>query len=266
MTAERVGPGPLAAAELGAPPPPAPTAVLLHGFTQNRHCWAAFAGPVARTHRTIALDLPGHGDSGYDDVSFEGGADLVGETLAGLGEVDLLVGYSMGGRLALRCLIDHPDAAAHLVLIGATAGLNQPGDRTERLANDRRLADRLRSGTPEEFLDFWLGLPLFDGLSAAQQCRTERLDHWGSGVAETLLHRGTGSMEPLWDRLHEIRIPTLVLAGARDEKFADIGARLAAGIGPEATLRLVPECGHACHLENPETTASIIAAWRATVA
>lgn len=265
MTADGTGARPLAAGELGAPASAAPTAVLLHGFTQNRHCWGPFAGAIALTHRTIGLDLPGHGDSGHDEVSFEGAVDLVTETLTTLGEVDLLVGYSMGGRMALRCLIEAPEAAAHLVLIGATAGLSDAGDRAERQATDRRLAGRLQSGTPEDFLDFWLALPLFYGLTDAQQCRAERLAHWGSGVGETLLHRGTGSMEPLWDRLDQVRVPTLILAGSRDEKFADIGARLASGIGAAATLRLVEGSGHACHLEDPALTAAVIASWRSTV-
>lgn len=254
---------PLAAEELAGPAGrEGPVAVLLHGFTQNRHCWGPFAHAVARTHRTIAVDLPGHGDSGHDDASFESAADLVAQTLDAIGDIDLLVGYSMGGRLALRCLIDHPGSAGRLVLIGATAGLADTDARAERRATDTRLAERLRAETPGDFLDFWLALPLFDGLTDAQQCREARLAHWGSGVAETLLHRGTGSMEPVWDRLHEVEVPTLILAGADDEKFADLGARLAAGIGSAATLRLVPRCGHACHLEDPEATAAIIASWR----
>ncbi len=261
-----VGFGPLAAEVLVAPPAPSPAAVLLHGFTQNRRCWGPFAGALGTTHRIIGVDLPGHGESGFDDVSFEDAGELVAETLAGIGGIDLLVGYSLGGRLALRCVIEHPETARHAVLIGATAGLDDAAARAARRADDRQLADRLLAGTPESFLDFWMGLPLFDGLTEDRQCRHERLAHWGSGVAETLLHRGTGSMEPLWDRLDRIRVPTLVLSGARDEKFAGLGARLAAGIGSAATLRLVPRCGHACHLEDPETTAAIIESWRSTVA
>lgn len=262
-----VGSGPLTAEVLFVPAlsTPSPTAVLLHGFTQNRRCWGPFAGALGRTHRIIGVDLPGHGASGFDHVSFEDAGELVAETLAGIGGVDLLVGYSMGGRLALRCLIEHPDSAGHLALIGATAGLEDASARTERRAGDRQLSDRLHAGTPESFLDFWLGLPLFDGLTEDQQCRRERLAHWGSGIAETLLHRGTGSMEPLWDRLDHIRVPTLLLAGARDEKFARLGARLASGIGSAATLRLIPRCGHACHLEDPEATAATIESWRRTL-
>ncbi len=239
-----------------------PAAVLLHGFTQNRHCWGEFADELASTHSVWAVDLPGHGDSRFDEATFEEAATLTAGAVADIGApVDLLIGYSMGGRIALRAALDYAGVVRRLVVIGATAGISDADNRADRIANDRHMADRLRNSSPREFLDFWLDLPLFAGVPEAQQHRAERLGGWGSGVAESLLYRGPGSMEPIWDRLHRLEVPTLVIAGDNDTKFTELGHRLVHGIGANATFASVHGVGHACHLEAPDRTAEAIRSW-----
>ncbi|MFW2383847.1 MAG: alpha/beta fold hydrolase [Acidimicrobiales bacterium] len=240
-----------------------PVAVLLHGFTQNRHCWGHFATRLGTRFTVLGIDLPGHGDSGAAGVSFHEATRLIGATLDSLERtVDTLIGYSMGGRMALQLTIDRPEVCSALAMVGATAGLADPRDRESRRTADAALAQRLRSEGPERFLDFWLGLPLFVGLTDNEQFRTERLSHWGSGVAETLEYRGTGNMEPLWSRLSEIEVPVLALAGDQDEKFTELGQALAAGIGDNGSFGLIGESGHACHLQRPVDTANAIMRWR----
>jgi 2-succinyl-6-hydroxy-2,4-cyclohexadiene-1-carboxylate synthase len=178
------------------------------------------------------------------------------------GPVDTLVGYSMGGRMALRLVVDQLDVCGRLVLLGATAGLADPGDRRQRRSADAALAARLRSDGPEKFLDFWLGLPLFADLSDSQQFRVERLAHWGSGVPETLEHRGTGNMEPIWSRLSTVQMPVLALAGERDQKFTALGRALSEHIGENGTFESIAESGHACHLQHPSQSATAILRWR----
>ena len=254
----------LAIEHIKGPQAPAglPVAVLLHGFTQNRHCWGEFADELASTHSVWAVDLPGHGDSGFDEATFEEAATLTAGAVASIASpVDLLIGYSLGGRLALRVGVDYANVIRRLVVIGATAGISDPDGRADRIANDRQLADRLRNSSPEEFLDFWLNLPLFAGMPEARQYRAERLQDWGSGIAETLLYRGAGSMEPLWDRLHELTMPTLIIAGENDPKFTDLGHRLVHAIGAHASYASIQGAGHACHLESPEQTVEAISHW-----
>ncbi len=240
-----------------------PVAVLLHGFTQNRHCWGPFADALGKRFTVLGVDLPGHGNSGASDVTFEQASELVGDALDTVDRpIDTLIGYSMGGRMALRLAVDRRAVCGWLVVLGATAGLADPGDRHQRREADRKLAERIRSEGAERFLDFWLRLPLFDALSDAQQFRAQRLAHWGTGVPETLEHRGTGSMEPLWTRLPEIDIPTLALAGDQDTKFTEIGRSLAHRIGANGSFAPVEESGHACHLQRPDETADAILRWR----
>ncbi len=240
-----------------------PVAVLLHGFTQNRHCWGPFADALGKRFTVLGVDLPGHGDSGANEVNFEEASELVGDALDSVdGPIDTLIGYSMGGRMGLRLALDRRSVFSSLVVLGATAGLADPNDRHQRRVADRELAERIRSDGAERFLDFWLRLPLFDNLSDAQQFRAQRLAHWGTGIPETLEHRGTGNMEPLWNRLPEIDVPTLALAGDRDTKFAEIGRSLAHGIGSNGSFAWVEKSGHACHLQRPVETADAILRWR----
>lgn len=275
MSEPILGDGPLAAERVVGSADQQPL-VLAHGVTQNRHCWGGFADALGQRFAVWAVDLPGHGASAHDTVPFEAAADLLAATIQRISDhatarhgppsVDrhggpIVIGYSMGGRLALRAALDHPGVASGLVLVGATAGLADADDRATRRAADAQVAARLRAEGPVTFLDRWLAQPLFADLTPEQQFRDERIRHWGSGVAETYEHRGTGSMEPLWDRLAELRAPTLVLAGADDHKFAAIGERLARGVGDAATLRLVPDAGHACHLAAPSATAAAVFDW-----
>lgn len=243
----------------GSGPSESPVALLLHGFTQNRYCWGDFATHVGESHSVWALDLPGHGGSDYRHATFTEAVGLINQTITALPfAVDMVVGYSMGGRMGLALALQEPELARQLVLIGATAGLEAERERQLRRAADIELAVEMRQIGPEAFLDNWLALPLFAGLRPEQQRRAERLAHWGSGLPETLELRGTGSMEPLWDRLENLVTPTLVIAGAEDLKFAQIGRQLVSAIGPAARFEAIADAGHACHLSHAPAVAALL--------
>jgi pimeloyl-ACP methyl ester carboxylesterase len=123
------------------------------------------------------------------------------------------------------------------------------------------LADRLERDGVDPFLEDWLAQPLFRGLTDAMQFRDERRENTVVGLAESLRQAGTGSQDPLWPRLHEIDAPVLVVAGALDEKFSAEASRLAASIGPNATMHLVAGTGHAAHLEDPDAFTAALRAW-----
>src|SRR6266545_3927592 len=206
--------------------------VLVHGFTQTLSAMEPLAARLRDRHTVIRVDLPGHGGSAAPEASFAEAAALLGEA----GGAAAYVGYSLGGRLCLRLALDRPDLVRSLVLIGASPGLDDPAVRAARRASDEALAAELERVGLERFLDRWLAQPLFASLR---------------------LH-GAGAQEPLWDRLASLRPPVLLVAGARDGKFAALAERMAAVIGRSATVALVPGAGHAVHFERPDEVAALV--------
>lgn len=249
------GSGPLHAEVVG--PPGGNRLVLVHGFTQTGRCWGAFADDLVRDHELVLVDAPGHGGSTGVVAGLPDGALLLGDA----GGPATYVGYSMGGRLALHLALARPDLVQRLVLIGATGGVDDDTERAARRAADDALADHVLEVGVAAFLDEWLAQPLFAGLTPAAAAREERLVNTADGLASSLRLAGTGTQEPLWDRLAAIDVPVLVLAGVDDAKFSAIAGRLARSIGPNATVALVPRAGHTAQLENPADTASIIRRW-----
>ncbi|MCP5033337.1 MAG: alpha/beta fold hydrolase, partial [Actinomycetia bacterium] len=221
--------------------------VLAHGFTQNGRCWGPLGHDLAADHEVMAVDLPGHGltPAELDQADLVTAGRLLGEA----GGDGVYVGYSMGGRVALHLALDHPALVHGLVLIGVTAGIDEPEERASRRRADTELADRLMAQGLETFLERWLSNPLFTGLRPEAAAIPARLQNRPEGLAASLRHCGTGNQEPLWSRLDELTMPVLVLAGDRDTKFTELGKRLTAHL-PQAELVLLPAT-HPVHLESP---------------
>jgi 2-succinyl-6-hydroxy-2,4-cyclohexadiene-1-carboxylate synthase len=253
----------LSASFTGPAPGSGPTArpvVLLHGFTQTGASWAPIVAELEGRFPLIIPDAPGHGGSSQVRADLWRTADLLAGTV---GRPALWVGYSMGGRTALHVALAHPDQVEGLVLISATAGIDAADEREARRAADDALAARIEAEGTEAFVDFWLAQPLFSTLAPASAGREARLANTPEGLASSLRLAGTGSQEPLWDRLVELReraLPVLAVAGGLDRKYAEQAARAAAAIGPSARLLIVPGAGHACHLEQPEIVSAAIRA------
>ncbi len=234
--------------------------VFLHGFTQTHHHWHAGALALAERLGTdpalTFVDLPGHGLSARDTTPIADGAAAAAD-LAGPGTY---VGYSMGGRFALLAALARPDLVERLVLVGATAGIDDAADRAARRSLDEDRADRLERVGAEQFLDEWLAAPMFAGLPADADALEHRRRNTTAGLATSLRSAGTGSQPTVWSRLRDIDAPALVLAGEHDGKFVDIGRRLAAAL-PEATFVEIPDAGHAAPMESPHAAVDVISAW-----
>ena len=228
--------------------------MLVHGFTQTVASWGPVAERLGGRFEVVRVDLPGHGGSGGARVGFEEAAGLVGKA----GGVGAYVGYSLGGRLCLRLALERPDLVRALVLIGASPGIADPGQREARRDADEALARRIERDGVEAFLDAWLAGPLFSSLPAEVAGREERLANTAEGLAYVLRRLGTGVQEPLWDRLGELGPPVLLVAGELDRKFAGIAREMAAAIGPSARVVVVAGAGHAVHLERPLETARLV--------
>jgi len=232
--------------------------VLVHGFTQTRACWGGLISQLIDHHDVTALDAPGHGTAADVRTDLWQTADWLVEQ----GGPAIYLGYSMGARMCLHAALAHPDAVHGLALVSGTGGIDDPDERSARREADERLALRVEDVGVETFVDEWLAQPMFSHLSAAAQWREARLANSAGGLASSLRLCGTGTQDPLWDRLHEIAVPTLVTAGAADEKFSAAAKRLAAGIDA-ASLEILDDAGHSVHLEQPGRFGLMLTEWLA---
>jgi 2-succinyl-6-hydroxy-2,4-cyclohexadiene-1-carboxylate synthase len=244
-----------------------PPLLLLHGFTGSAAGWGPLAAAWAPFFTTLSVDLPGHGRSASPaEVAAYTMAATVADLVAVLDRKGIprahVLGYSMGGRVALALAVAHPERIGALVLESASPGLASVGERAARVAADAALAERIeREGVPA-FVDYWENLPLWAGqarLSADARAalRAGRLQNNPVGLANSLRGLGTGSQSPLWDRLGDLACPTLLVAGYDDAKFSDLARRMAEAI-PNNELLLVHNAGHAVHLEQPAVFARLV--------
>jgi 2-succinyl-6-hydroxy-2,4-cyclohexadiene-1-carboxylate synthase len=231
--------------------------VLVHGFTQTGESWRQIADILAASHEVLTPDLPGHGQSPAALGDLDTAATQLGETCGGA----TYVGYSLGGRVCLHLALSQPDIVERLVLVSTTAGIDDLGQRADRLATDEALAKRIESEGDEgvaSFIDEWLSGPLFRDLGSEAADRPSRLSNTPAGLAGSLRHHGTGAQLPLWERLGEVSVPTLLVTGENDVKFTSLGERMALAIGPLASLILVPGAGHAAPFEQPVAFARLL--------
>jgi 2-succinyl-6-hydroxy-2,4-cyclohexadiene-1-carboxylate synthase len=231
---------------------------LVHGFTQTSGCWGPLVDDLAAEHDVVALDAPGHGRRSHVRTDLWQGARL----LAAEAGRAVWLGYSMGARYCLHVALAVPGAVEGMVLVGATAGIEDEGERTARVAADEALAARLEAVGLDAFLDEWLASPLFATLPVAARCLDARRSNTVEGLAASLRLAGTGAQEPLWGRLGGIAVPVLVVAGSDDERFVAHGRRLADAL-PRAERAVVPGAGHAAHLERPAEVGAEVRRWLA---
>ena len=238
--------------------------VVLHGFTGSAAAMAPFTSRLPEP--VLALDLPGHGSGPIsDDPADYTMAAAVSGVVSATSHLErfALVGYSMGGRVALHVALTLPDRIVALALIGARDGINDPAERAERIAADEALADRIESEGIEWFADYWADRPLFatqrSRLLSEQQAelRAQRLGCDPRGLAQSLRGMGAGAVEPVGCLLGELVMPCALIAGADDAKFAAIAQQMAAAM-PRATVFSIPDAGHAAHLEAPDATAAAV--------
>jgi 2-succinyl-6-hydroxy-2,4-cyclohexadiene-1-carboxylate synthase len=225
-----------------------PRVVLVHGFTQTGRSWAAIGADLARDHEVVLVDAPGHAGSAAVRADLTTGGAL----LAAAGGRATYVGYSMGGRLALHVALDHPDRVDALVLLGATAGIEDEQERAARRRSDEVWASELERDGLDAFLQRWLAQPLFANLPSDPADLHDRRRNTVDGLASSLRLAGTGSQAPRWTDLPRLTMPVLVLAGERDERFVALGRRMAQEIGPNAEFATVPGAGHAAYREQPD--------------
>jgi 2-succinyl-6-hydroxy-2,4-cyclohexadiene-1-carboxylate synthase len=223
--------------------------VLLHGFAATpRHWDRVLAELPAGRFEPLALDL-----ADADPTTPAGVCELVRAATDGR---FALAGYSMGGRLALYAALWMPERVERLVLISTSAGIEDGADRAARAAADEELATQIENGPIESFIERWRAVALFaeDPEWVQAEVADDERRCTPAALAACLRGLGAGVMEPMWERLGELRMPVAILAGARDLGYLDAGRRLADAIAG-SSFRSLDAVGHRVALEAPEAVA-----------
>ncbi|MEC4273648.1 alpha/beta fold hydrolase [Adlercreutzia sp. R25] len=263
--------------------------IFLHGFAQTPATWDTVASVLReRGHRTYAIDLYRQADRTLPEL-----CSYVAEAVEKVAEVEgapVLVGYSMGGRIAAETLVRHgceatsderqspaaPLPLAGLVLESAGLGPRDEAERASLVDRNAAWAQRLRDEGVESFMDWWETLPLFasqQSLSpeARAALRAERTTYSADELAHSLeawgAHHQSLESETLaaLARLQERDVAVLYVAGSLDEKYAAVTHRVSeAGlrttfISDAIQTALIPNAGHNGHMEQPQSFASLLA-------
>jgi len=241
--------------------------IALHGFTGEGADFDELRSRLPAGADFIAPDLPGHGERRalrkVDDYSLAAHLQIVDAAVGAQDEVTLL-GYSMGGRIALHWALQHPGRWRRLVLIGASPGLVTAAEREERRLADAALATFLRTQGLTAFYKYWHHQPMLRTfLQTASPARdallTRRNANEPESLALSLESVGTGSLPSLWDRLGELRGAVDLITGEGDPKFTEVARRMGEKI-PRARLSIVEGAGHSVHLERPGDIATLLGA------
>ena len=241
--------------------------VLLHGFTGDTSTWESFCDKWDQHARLIMVDLIGHGRTESPDQPERYQMETSVEDLSSL--LDLLkidkadiLGYSMGGRLALSFALTHPTKVDKLILESASPGLKTEAERIDRLQKDNELANFLIEKGMKEFVDYWEKIPLFQShqnLSEKEQkkMKTQRLANSTTGLANSLIGMGTGSQPSLWEELEKLQCEVLLVTGEWDQKFCGIAEEMQKRL-KYSTWTKVNDCGHTIHVEQAGKFATIV--------
>ncbi|NEO28745.1 MAG: 2-succinyl-6-hydroxy-2,4-cyclohexadiene-1-carboxylate synthase, partial [Kamptonema sp. SIO4C4] len=162
-----------------------------------------------------------------------------------------LVGYSMGGRIALYLALHFPQYFPKVILESASPGLATAAEREKRRNRDEQLAQQLETIPFADFLTRWYNNPLFASLKPHPQFSSmyqRRLNNSPSHLAYSLRYCGTGVQPSLWDKLSQLSQPLLLLVGEQDQKFLGINQKISQHC-PTAQLQVIKNCGHNIHLE-----------------
>lgn len=241
--------------------------IALHGFTGEGADFDGLRSLLPPKAGFLAPDLPGHGTRrglrGAEDYSLRAHLGIIDEAVGDHQGVTLL-GYSMGGRLALHWALAHPNRWRRLILIGASPGLVTATEREERRLADAALATFLRTQGLAAFYKYWHHQPMLRTfLQTDSPARDALLTRRNANVPESLALSlesvGTGSLPSLWDRLGELRGAVDLITGEGDPKFTEVARRMGERI-PRARLSVVEGAGHAVHLERAGDIATLLGA------
>lgn len=240
--------------------PGKPTIVFIHGFTGSSSDWLEILPKIDNHFSTIAIDLIGHGKSSSPHNSELYEINSLNKQIKKIIEVFqldkvIVVGYSMGGRVALNFANEYPNFVKGLILESTSAGILDAKERNERYQSDLLLSEKIIDEDVEKFVDYWINLPLFSSQRSLPKeklndIRLAKLNNNPTGLSNSLIGCSTGKMQPLYNRLQFFNFPVLLISGEKDTKYCEINSEMN-NLFPLSEHVIVKGAGHNIHLELP---------------
>ncbi|WP_243524979.1 2-succinyl-6-hydroxy-2,4-cyclohexadiene-1-carboxylate synthase [Bacillus pseudomycoides] len=241
--------------------------LLLHGFTGSMETWHKFIPSWSKQFQVITVDLVGHGGTeSPEDLTHYDIQNVALQMTTLLDQLHIekahILGYSMGGRLAITMACLYPNRVKSLLLENCTAGFEMESDRQERRMKDEQLADRIELEGIKAFVNRWENIPLFATQKNLPQdvkeaVRKERLANNPRGLANSLRGMGTGAQPSWWEQLERLKMSVLLMNGEHDQKFFHILKNIQKSI-PHAEFVKIDGAGHAIHVEQPQKFGTIV--------
>ncbi|MEM9364440.1 MAG: alpha/beta fold hydrolase [Planctomycetota bacterium] len=223
---------------------------FLHGFMGHPSDWDP-----------IRQGLPEFESHALEVTPTEGWMSSVVRLAEIIPQGSVLIGYSMGARLALGVAMERPEVCSALVFISGNPGLETVEARDQRWKWDENTAYRLETEPLADFLEAWYRLPVFESVPVVVRTaeRDRKLARSARDWPAILLANSISKQPDYWKRLRELSVPTLVVAGQQDEKYRMIAERFVERTSlPFVAKQIVPNCGHLVHREQPPTLIGMI--------
>jgi len=241
-----------------------PVIHALHGFMGSGRDYSLLA--LSLKYELVAWDLIGHSQSDAptetEFYTLEGQLEFLRSSLP---NKSILMGYSMGARLALQFACRYPERLRGLIIIGGTPGIVEMPARDSRRGWDHEMASTLVENGMSSFLEKWNQLPIIQSQQAIELPHREKMMETRQrqserGLSNSMRFFGSGTMPDCWSSLPKVKIPVLLIVGEQDRKYTDIAIQMLNLIS-YSSLGIIPSAGHCAHLENPVACSILIHRW-----
>jgi len=240
---------------------------MLHGFTGSLEDWRVIYPNINEGFNYIGIDIIGHGKSdSSNEVKDHTTQSLVGHLDTILNHLSIskaiLLGYSMGGRIALNFAVSHSQKIKGLILESTSVGINNEKDRTKRIKSDEELASYIENEGLEKFAVRWMDQDIFNTQrrfsdEKLQKIRSRIAQNSKTGLANTLRGFSIGKMHYLTENLNVIKCPILFISGELDTKYCNLNSELVNKFA-NAKHTIIKNAGHNTHLEEPAKFVSAV--------
>lgn len=235
--------------------------LMLHGFTGSKDDWQFVSDHLIKKFNVIILDLIGHGRSpSPEELDFYKIDSILKQILQIKEHYNLksfsLLGYSMGGRIAINFALKFPHLIDNLILESTTAGIENENQKKEREKSDLELAEFIENNSIEIFIDYWMNLDIFNtqrrfSNEKINEIRNKKLDNNNLGLANSLRGFSTGVMQPVYNQLKNFEKRTLLITGDLDSKYTELNQKILSLLS-NAEHKIIKNAGHNVHLEEPK--------------